>query len=726
MKMKKIYVFILGIFLSGSVFSQEKPVIPAIRLLHHEYILHSLDTIASLRNRDGSIFGITSSKELNKAIDSSVRAGVNRMRTEIELNSKLDENARFKWLRGINEMLSGFIRAYRMKTITAIQLPSLIKAYADAMHADWKGESFLDMVADNEPETGKILIDNYALKNNKGVPEAKDLIVLKLCQRKPGNVLAILARYPESKYADSLIIIAAYRNQEELYAYAAGSDALGKRILAVQHPLVKIISELAKKSTGRMYFPFLDELYHGKLTMEEIAPKVLNDSSYSYYKLLVKTRIQYVERMQQGDTPMAVQALTSKLKAKAIELYINDINALHDVENASVRFRKIDHLSPEELYYLAVLGEEEMYTSSFVNGVYPRIFQRMKNPRSDSLFQQLHYDYYKKFIKICASYNTLDDLLGRMENVTAQKLMRSFVNGLDNTKTLEDAVDVANSYASIYNQPIRNLILEEVQQKWKECKRVNNERGQIIYNLLNIIFLSIDSTNRIDVSATLGINPVYNMPNQLLRDTSGRIVIQQFFYGDKGGPVVFNAFLNRFTNSNWKITRKPNWVEVSSVKGAPVTIYSNLPLDETRELDERSQDSLVAYLSAKGLQPVIAIHRGHSYSLRTTIHKLPYSAKLVLLGSCGGYQSLNQVLETCPGANIIASKQVGKGVINQELIDDISELLRQGKDLNWPSLWESLESKFRGSIKETFDDYVPPYKNLGAIFIMAYSKANAE
>ena len=96
------------------------------------------------------------------------------------------------------------------------------------------------------------------------------------------------------------------------------------------------------------------------------------------------------------------------------------------------------------------------------------------------------------------------------------------------------------------------------------------------------------------------------------------------------------------------------------------------------------------------------------------------------MGSCGGYQSLNQVLETCPGANIIASKQVGKGVINQELIDDISELLRQGKDLNWPSLWESLESKFRGSIKETFDDYVPPYKNLGAIFIMAYSKANAE
>ena len=213
MKMKKIYVFVLGLFLSGAVFSQEKPVIPAIRLLHHEYILQSLDTIAGLRNRDGSLFAITTNKDLNKTIDSSVRLVVNRMRNEIELNDKLDENARFKWLRGINEMLTGFIRAYRLRTITATQLPSLVKAYADAMHADWKGESFLDMVAENEPETGKILIDNYALKNNKGINEAKDLIVLKLCQRKPGNVLAILARYPESKYADSLIIIAAYRNQ---------------------------------------------------------------------------------------------------------------------------------------------------------------------------------------------------------------------------------------------------------------------------------------------------------------------------------------------------------------------------------------------------------------------------------------------------------------------------------------------------------------------------------
>ena len=54
----------------------------------------------------------------------------------------------------------------------------------------------------------------------------------------------------------------------------------------------------------------------------------------------------------------------------------------------------------------------------------------------------------------------------------------------------------------------------------------------------------------------------------------------------------------------------------------------------------------------------------------------------------------------------------------------ITEQLRLGKDLNWPSLWKGLTAKF-GTVeeKEKFSDYIPPYKNLGAIFLMAYQKA---
>lgn len=725
MRMKKFLSVVIAMFLTFSVFSQEReltmPNIPQARAVHHESIVNSLNTIAKLRKKDDNGLPITRNDTLNQDINKSIRTIVNNMRANVELNDGLDENAKFKWLRGINEMLTGFISGYKAGTIAPTLLPTLVKAYDNAMKAEIGGNSIAPIVADNEISIGNVLVENYALKENRGIIKAKDVLVLKACQRDPAKCLNILTRYPYNSYADSLIIQAAYNDQEELYKYASNPNALGQKIQSVNNPLVKIISRLAAMKTGRMYFPFLDELYHNKLSIDSITPYAVKEESAGYYKLLVKTRIRYAERMQRGDTPMAEQVLINKLKSKAVEIYINEINGLHEERNESVRFKKLEGLLPQELYYLAVLGEDEIYTSSFVSGVYPRIFHKMKSFKSDTLLAIVHYDYYKKFIKMCAAYNTLDNFLEKMDKFTSEKLMRSFVNGLENTKTLEDAVDVADSYGSIYNNEIRKLILQQVQQDLKESQRSHNRRGEVVYGLLNTIFLSMDSTNKIDVSAQLGINPIYYMPNKLLRDTSGRVVMQQFFYGDKDGANVFNAFLAKFKNNNWKTTRKPKWVEVTSVKGSPITIYANLPLDEKQELDEGSQDSLIAYLAAHNIEPSIVIHRGHSYYLKTTISKLAPTAKVILLGSCGGYQMLNEVLEICPGAHIISSKQVGTGIINQGLINVISETLRQGKDLNWPAIWENLEVRFSGSAKEKFDDYVPPYRNLGAIFITAYN-----
>lgn len=727
MNIRKLYLLLPVLLFTLSVFSQEDttmPAIPAMRQLHHDYIIASLNTINKLKSSRDSALPITADVSLNQSINRSVRAAVTQMRVRIERDTTLDDNAKFKWLRGVNEMLTGFINLYRARSIQAAQLPALVKAYADAMNEELAGRSIFSVAAEQEMEVNRILLDNYALKDNIGVPAARDLQVLKACQRRPENVLNILSQFPENIYADSLIIQAAFRNQEQLYTYAAVPNALGKRIQSVNHPLVKIIASLAVSKTGRMYFPFLDNLYRGTITMDSIAPLVLQDSAYGYYKLLVKTRIEYVSRFQHGDTPMGMQVLTDKLKFKAVDLYINEINALHEQNDPNIRFRKLEGLTAEELYYLAVLGEDQIYTSSFVNGVYPRLIQRMRTPSSDTLLLDLHYDFYKKFIKMCAAYNTLDNFLGKMENTSAQKLMRSFVNGLEKTETLEDAVDVADSYASISNKSLKQLILEQVQEKLRESRRLENKREQLIYNLLNVIFLSMDTANHVDISARLGIDPVYMMPNKLLRDSSGRVIIQQFSYGDKDAASYFGAFLNHFHNSNWKTVRKSQWVEISSVKGAPVTIYANLPLDEKQELDRAAQDSLINYLEDNGLAPTIVIHRGHSYYVSETIAKLAPSAKVVLLGSCGGYQKLHDILNICPQAHIISSKQVAAGVLNQNLIDAITDRLRLGKDLNWEQLWKSVQQKVTAGYKDKFDDYIPPHKNLGAILLMAYDKSS--
>jgi hypothetical protein len=474
-------------------------------------------------------------------------------------------------------------------------------------------------------------------------------------------------------------------------------------------------------NSGRVYFPFLDDLYRNKVSLDSLT-KLKNDPD-GYYSLLVKTEVEYAARMLKGDTPLVKKVLTEKLKSKGIENYIDTINGLHEERSDAVRFKRIEKLTPIELYYLCVLSEREIYTSSYL-GVYKRIFERMKSPRSDSLLQSVNYDYYKKFLKMASAYNTLTDFLKRMDDGEANTLMRNFVTGLEKTKTLEDAVDVADSYASITDLTLQTLIVDQVYQNLQASIKSNNVRGEKIYNILNTIFLSMDAKNNIDISQKLGINPVFKMPFNFLKDSSNRIIIQQFFYGDKDGNNVFNTFLANFRNANWKIIYKPEWVEVKAVIGAAVTIYANKPLDELKDLDAKAQAHLGNYLDSLQLKPTVVIHRGHSYFVKSTIDQLPSSAKVVLLGSCGGYQSLNEVLKRTTQAQIISSKQVGTGIINQGLINKITDELRNGRDLNWLLLWKSFMGQFKGEMKEKFDDYIPPHKNLGAIFIMAYDRAN--
>ena len=49
------------------------------------------------------------------------------------------------------------------------------------------------------------------------------------------------------------------------------------------------------------------------------------------------------------------------------------------------------------------------------------------------------------------------------------------------------------------------------------------------------------------------------------------------------------------------------------------------------------------------------------------------------------------------------------------------EKLRNGSDIDWIPFWA--EFGHMVSDKEAFEDYIPPHKNLGAIFIKAYKSA---
>jgi hypothetical protein len=51
------------------------------------------------------------------------------------------------------------------------------------------------------------------------------------------------------------------------------------------------------------------------------------------------------------------------------------------------------------------------------------------------------------------------------------------------------------------------------------------------------------------------------------------------------------------------------------------------------------------------------------------------------------------------------------------------EKVRNGSNIEWISFWKEFQQKVK---VEGFEDYIPPHKNLGALFIKAYKIAMGE
>ncbi len=718
---KKVYLSVIFLVVS-KVFtlaqSANKPGVPLVRMYFHEKIDSTQKIIEKYDGKPDEFFKPADNDDLNNRINDALTAQVDALQDAIEASKLSDNNDKIGYLRGLNECLQRFLSGYRRQTLKPSVLIEVISGFKNCMALDERKESIFPEIKKHSFDAGDILVNSYSFNNNEGIEDSKNFLLMKVCSDHPERTMSVLSQHPDLPYADSLIVISAHKRPDDVYTYAAAYNKLAERIRNNPDSLVQLIVRVSKMSEGRMYFPFLDNLYRNKISFEDVDAALKDETKY--YSLLVKTEIDYADRIRRRDTPLSIRALQLKLADKAKEIYVNVINGLHEAPD-NVRFRKIGGLSPEELYYLAVMTEDVIYTSSYTHGVYPFIWKKMKTPKAgDSLLMNVRFDHFRKWIKMAANYNTLDDFLKRMDKGNAQVLMKAFVNGLEKSPTLEDAVDVADSYSSINDKSIHNLILNQVQSNLHQAESSGNRKAKSIYTILNTLFLSIDTANHINLSDELGIPPVYFMPNKDMQDEKGRIIIQQFFYGDEDGRTYFPLFINSFRSANWKIQSNNEWVTISSTKGVPVVIYSNKPLDEKKNLDAQAQSALNQYLFDNDLNPTMVIHRGHSYWLPSTLDQLNESAKLVMLGSCGAYQNLNKVLQICPSAQIISSKQTGAGNINQPMINTIIEDLREGKDLNWMVTWKRFGSMFNHG--DLFDDYVPPYKNLGAVFIMAYQK----
>jgi hypothetical protein len=716
------------------------------RMIWHDKVDQEQQRLIAMGNgKSDSVIRLSKDDAINLQITDALCRQVDDLQQQIEFDSTLNTNGKKRYLRGLEAMLTGFEKGYRAKEIPGSMAPDLVVAFAEAMLLDERSVSIEPVISAHPYVVGNILVDCFLYPSpNPGAAASRLLLTRRYCEMHPGLIFSYLSNHRGLPFEDSLIIEAGHYNIGQLYNYAAAGDNLAWRIRNSKDSLVHTVAVLANSRSGQLYFPFLDELVKGKLSTDDIDK--VKDDDLNYFRLLVRTRLDYAGRVLPPlrDTPLEMNALTRMLEKKCKQVFVNEINALHTVENPAIRFKILDPLTPEELYYLIVLSEDEIYTSSFL-GVYDRIFQRMRQPCGDSLLMTVQGDYFRKFIKMAAAYNKLEHFLGTMDKQNAGIVMKSFVIHLENAGE-EEAVDVADSYSSIVEKSpsLSRYMLGEVKSNYDKDVAEGNKKGIIIYHLLETLFESADTANHIDLSAALGIPPIYTVDHSSLVDDSGRVVEQVFFYGDKDkdGQNSYEDFMALFrpryvhpakghgparreARPEWKISENPQWTTITSTRGKPVLIFANKPLLGDDDPDAKAQAALAEYLQEHHLRPTIVIHRGHSYHVKYTIEQMAPTARIVVLGSCGGYNNLSEVLKISEDAHIISSKQVGTKTVNEPILDAINNTLVAGKDIEWLPMWRELEARFQNDPagKEKFDDYIPPYKNLGAIFIKAYRKA---
>lgn len=539
--------------------------------------------------------------------------------------------------------------------------------------------------------------------------EASMTLMEGMANQYPESLIRRIRTINNTRAADVVVANSAPLNPKLILNYATSTAVEREIVRRNKDPYVRAIIKIADSATTPLKaIFFIEEMYKGKIDISGI--NAITEQQDQYFKKLIELRQEYFTS--------ELRKIYDRELTHEASRYVMTMNELHNAGDAA-RFKIIDKNTATEIYYIMVYGNDDLYTSSFL-GCFNRMMTRMKPHTGNEFLDSIGKDKFRTFLRLCANYNTLSNFLATIKDEQSKNaLMSEFVTGLDNTleRDLEGATDVANSFGSISDTVLMKSILEQIILNREKYSGDYDSKGFKIYDILySMLTMSNDS-----LTQKFGIPPITLMPFSQLADDSGVVVQQVFFFGDKDGQGVFRSYVGGFGAPNWKVKKEAQWVKISSIKGKRVDIYANIPFDEPD--DEMAQNALQEFLDSSNIAPTIIIHRGHSYHLPTTLEHVNSRHKVVILGACGAYQNLSTVLSQSEDAQIVATKQIGAGKINGPIIRAINDRLLAGKDIDWVEMWGQLSKQFSGAeTKSLFDDYVPPYKNLGAIFLKAYRK----
>lgn len=545
----------------------------------------------------------------------------------------------------------------------------------------------------------------------------------------PEKIVPYLSNNPDFAFTDSMIWVLANLEPEMLadYIKSPRNKALEGRIRNHPSPLVQTVTALAPERFVKNYLPFAVELSNKELTLAEVDK--LRMEPTKYFQRMVDHEMAIMKEVEEGGDPMYRKPMREYLRRYSVASFVNGMNLLHDAANQKDRFSGLDGLRPEDIYMIMVFGGDDFYTSSYIQTYNRLIAAWGKRGGTDSLIKFVHRGQMRQFVRLAGRYNTLPDFMKRMPRDTLEMAVRRFMYGLETygDVDMDETMNVAESFPSLIKDPgLSKLVEEEIAKNRERCERQPSFYGMKLYGILNEIFVAVRANETGDPATINSKLAAYlKLPHESLQSPDSTVYQLVLFYGDSDGKSSYASFLTNFKDqTQWDIKKNDQWIEVRSKKLHPVVIYANLPLNNDLDLDEKAQDTLMAYLREKNIHPRMVIHRGHSYHLMASVHRFDSTVNLAILGSCGGYQEIFEVQRRSETAQVIATKQVGSMSVNEPMIRLINDYILHSRDIDWNKLWKELDARLKPDKRAyaLFEDYIPPHKNIGMFVARIYQE----
>lgn len=548
------------------------------------------------------------------------------------------------------------------------------------------------------------------------------------------QTLQNISAFIETDYADEILLYAAEKEPDELFkkieqfknkrdalkileACAINAPVSVKRYLYnPQHPvnyilsysksedILKILSINTQMGYHSKPFLLIDDLLTNKITVEQ-AVETAKDSRQLFAAIVkIISRPEY----------KGAYSIQRELRDYSLR-FIREIN--DKIASGSTQpFYAVEGFSSAELYFLMLYGRDEVFTSTF-NGLFKRFISKLPADNTSTFLQSVSYNQFRDFLSLCANFGVLEELLSKTSDTNRNSLLGKYVANLETEHdNITSVVLLAEGISNLKDERLLVTIQQLVKGEYDRVAKAENNIGISIYGILASIISANAKTEYVwykKVSRQFAVAPVNNMASNTLF-LQGVCVEQMYFYNDDDGRSSFTNFMNTYrSQAAWAIEDKYSFVRIYSNQGLQVEILANKP-----EYDENGINAINTYLKEKSMKPTVIVHRGHSFHTESTLEKVPPSAKLVFVGSCGGFYKIALALSNSPNAHIISTKQIGTKTVNDAMLLALNENIRQGKDIIWNEFWDKMREKLGNN--QYFSDYIPPNKNMESIFIKAY------